>query len=80
MTTKPDARCAAEVRRSASQTRGTTLLCWLLVLAMAVSAECAWVVWLRDAWTVAPTLLRAHLHDQRSPSEQLAKWPAELKP
>jgi hypothetical protein len=32
----------------------TTLICWLLVLTVVFSAECAWVLWLRDAWTVAP--------------------------
>jgi hypothetical protein len=30
-----------------------TLICWLLVLTVVISAECAWVLWLQDAWTVA---------------------------
>jgi hypothetical protein len=32
----------------------TTLIGWLLVLTVVISAECAWVVWLQDAWTVTP--------------------------
>jgi hypothetical protein len=30
----------------------TSLICWLLVLAVVICAESAWVLWLRDAWTV----------------------------
>jgi hypothetical protein len=32
----------------------TTLICWLLVLTVVISAEFAWVLWLQGAWTVAP--------------------------
>ena len=32
----------------------TTLICWLLVVTVVISAECAWVFWLQDAWTVTP--------------------------
>lgn len=33
-----------------------SLICWLLVLAVVICAECAWVLWLRDAWTVTPAM------------------------
>ena len=42
------------VGQPASQARRITLLSWLLVVTMAASAECAWVLWLQDHWT-APT-------------------------
>jgi hypothetical protein len=51
--------------------RRMSLLCWLLVLTLAVSAECAWVLWLQDVWTVAYT--EGGPPGPRSPSEQIAQ-------
>jgi len=51
-------------RRRAERSDPTriTLICWLLVLTVAISAECAWVLWLQDAWTVAPAAASPHPH------------------
>jgi hypothetical protein len=46
MTSRTDEQSGPGVGQTASQARRITLLCWLLVLTMAASAECAWVVWL----------------------------------
>jgi hypothetical protein len=54
-----------------------TLLSWLLVLAFAVSAECAWVLWLQDVWTVTPTTARPHPRFRVAASEQIDHWAAD---
>jgi hypothetical protein len=54
MTNRTDGRFDPWAGRTASQAKRLTLLCWLLVLSMAVSAECAWVLWLQNVWAVAP--------------------------
>ena len=55
MTSGTDERADPWMGRTASYAARITLLCWLLVLTVAVSAECAWLLWLQDLWTVAPT-------------------------
>jgi hypothetical protein len=55
MTSGTDERSKPSMGRTASYAARITLLCWLLVLTAAVSAECAWLLWLQDLWTVAPT-------------------------
>ncbi len=54
MTSRTDERFGPWAGRTASPAKRLTLLCWLLVLSIAVSAECAWVLWLQNVWAVAP--------------------------
>jgi hypothetical protein len=51
MTSRTDEQSGPVVGQTASQARRITLVCWLLILTMAVAAECAWVLWLQDQWT-----------------------------
>jgi len=60
MTSSADERSGPGVGQAPSQARRIRLLCWLLVLTMAATAECAWVVWLQEVWTVAPTVASPH--------------------
>jgi hypothetical protein len=76
MTTRSDERSGPGVRQTASQPRRITLLCWLLVLVLAASAECAWVVWLQDVWTVAPAVARPHPLPPVATGERIDQWAA----
>ncbi len=65
------------VAQTPSQARRITLLSWLLVLTMAVSAECAWVLWLQDHWTAdAHTVASPPPHLLVAPSEEIAHRPS----
>jgi len=55
-------KAAARLPRMRSEPTRTTLICWLLVLTVAISAECAWILWLEDAWTVAPAAASPRLN------------------
>jgi hypothetical protein len=57
-----DERPDSWMGRTASYATRITLLCWVLVLTVAVSAECAWVLWLQNVWTVAPTAASPRPH------------------
>jgi len=57
MTSRTDERADPWAGQAAKR---ITVLGWVLVLSLAVSAECAWVLWLRDAWTAAPTIASPH--------------------
>lgn len=76
MASRTDERSGPGVGQTVLQARRTTLLCWLLVLTLAVSAECAWVVWLQDVWTVAPTVARPHPLSPVAASERIDQWAA----
>jgi len=75
MTSRTDERIPPSVEPTPWPAKRMTLLCWLFVLTVAVSAECAWLVWLQDAWTVAQTeaLAAKHrlprIHDGREQAE-----------
>jgi hypothetical protein len=69
-----DERSDPGVGRTALHAKQISLLCWLLVLTLAVSAECAWVLWLQDVWTVEST--EARPPRPSSPSEQIARGAA----
>jgi hypothetical protein len=53
---------APRLPRTRHEPTRTTLICWLLVLAVAISAEGAWILWLQDAWTVAPAAASPRPH------------------
>ena len=73
MTSRTDERSGPGVGQTTSQARRVTLLCWLLVLTMAVSAECAWVLWLQDHWTAdARTVASPPPHLRVAPREGIA--------
>lgn len=76
MTSRTDERSGPGAGQMAWPARRITLLCWLLVLTMAASAECAWVVWLQDVWTVAPTVARPHPLPPVAASERIDQWAA----
>ena len=76
MTSKTDERARSAVERMPWPAKRLTLLCWLLVLTLAVSAECAWLVWLQDAWTEAPTGARPHRLLPVGAAERISQWAA----
>jgi len=76
MTSRTDERSDPGVGRTGAHAKGITLLCWLVVLTLAVSAECAWVLWLQDVWTVAPTEATPRPHPPVSLSERIVQWAA----
>ncbi len=80
MTSRTDERAGPGVGRTASQAKRITLLCWLLVLTMAASAECAWVLWLKDVWTVAPTATSPSPHPPMSAGERIDHYAADPEP
>jgi hypothetical protein len=55
--------------QTASHARRITVLCWLLALTLAATAECAWVLWLQDHWT-------ADVHTVASPGPNLRVAPS----
>jgi len=75
-TSRTDKRSGPGVGQMAWPARRITLLCWLLVLTIAASAECAWVVWLQDVWTVAPTVASPHPLPPVAASERIDQWAA----
>ncbi len=54
MTSRTDERCDPQAGRAGSHATRLTLLGWLLVLSIAASAECAWVLWFQHVWAMAP--------------------------
>jgi hypothetical protein len=61
------------VAQTPSQARRITLLCWLLALTAAASAEGAWVLWLQDHWTAdAHAVASSGPHLGVAPSVEIA--------
>ena len=78
MTSRTDARSDPRVGWTAPHARRITLLCWLLVLTMVATAECAWLLWLQDVWTVVPTVARPA--PRPSASAEIAQWATDPAP
>ena len=80
MATRTDERSGPWTRPTASSAKRITLLCWLLVLTLAASAECAWVLWFQALWTAAPTAAGPRPAPRVSPSARIAQWPTNPAP
>jgi hypothetical protein len=65
--------------QNASRARRITLLGRLLVLTVAASAECVWVVWLQDVWTATPSVASPHPFSPVAASERIEQYAANPK-
>lgn len=76
MTGRLDERSGPGLGQDASRPRRITLLGWLLVLTVAASAECVWVVWLQDVWTATPSVASPHPLSPVAASERIDRYAA----
>lgn len=77
MTSRDHERGGPGMGQTSSNARRITLLCWLLVLTLTASAECAWVLWLQDHLTADARTVASPPHLRVAPREGITN---ELSP